>query len=371
MLFTHNNVNMKQVKTFIVWGIVIVVLVVLGVRFFGSASSPAALRVGVMLPLSGEYAWAGQNIQRGVELGVAQYQEQHPDAQIELIIEDDGFDVQKGMSAYRKLVDVDQIDALIMVSTPVIDAMYEQVVADGLPVMQLGIQTKGVAQDNIFQTSPSAEAPIEQFAAHLMRTQSFARVAVFYDNTAGGLQFKDAFARTYTDPADFFVMNTKDDVRPYASKVAEGDYDAVVFLTSPTHGALLVKEIIAVDETVPFFGFDAQLQTGFGDYERILGDMRVLDGAQSLWLKGGDTTAFEEAYEAMFGDAPGFFADFGYDTAVLLLASHDTSRADWLRNIQKFAGDTASGPFSFDANGVRVQPIVIQEVVDGKLVVVE
>ncbi|MEY2641147.1 MAG: hypothetical protein RL150_540 [Candidatus Parcubacteria bacterium] len=345
-------------------GGVLVVLLIAAVFMLRATEAPATLRVGVMLPLSGEYAWAGENIQRGIELAQATYVAAHPESQIELIIEDDGFDVQKGIAAYQKLTDIDQVDALIMVSTPVVDALHGEMQADGLPIMQLGIQTVGVAADNIFQTSPSAEAPIEQFATHLLETKDFKHVAVFYDNTAGGLQFKGAFERRYTDMASYFIMNDKDAIRAYALKVAADEYDAVVFLTSPTHGALLVKEILAVDDTVPFFGFDAQLQTGFGDYERILGDLRVLNGAQSLWLKGGDAVAFANAYKEMFGVEPGFFADFGYDTFMLLVGAYDTSRATWFANIQAFSGDTVSGPFSFDAQGVRLQPIVIQEVVE-------
>lgn len=352
----------------IIGGVVVVIIAVVLVMGTKGSDEPEALKIGVMLPLSGEYAWAGENIQRGVEFGLAEYKAAHPDIQIELVVEDDGFDVQKGIAAYRKLVEVNSVDAIIMVSTPVIDAMYETVVTHEVPVMQLGIQTTGIADDNIFQTSPSAEAPIEQFAQHLLSMHDFAKTAVFYDNTAGGLQFKGAFEKTYTDTAEYFVMNDKEDVRGYALRVAEGEYDAVVFLTSPTHGALLVKEILAVDTTAPFFAFDAQLQSGFGDYERILGDIGVLNGAKSLWLKGGNPEAFNAAYEAMYGVAPGFFADFGYDTFNILIGSYDNSYSAWLQNIQTFKGDLVSGPLSFDDNGVRIQPIVIQEVREGKLV---
>ncbi len=351
----------------IIGGVVVLIALVLIMGNRGS-DAPQKLKVGVMLPLSGEYAWAGENVQRGIEFGLAEYKLAHPDAQIELVVEDDGFDVQRGIAAYRKLVEVDGVDALIMVSTPVIDAMHETVVTHEVPVMQLGIQTTGIADDNIIQTSPSAEAPIQQFAQHLLNTHDFTKTAVFYDNTAGGLQFKGAFEKTYSDPAEYFVMNDKEDVRGYALRVAEGEYDAVLFLTSPTHGALMVKEILAVDTTVPFFAFDAQLQSGFGDYERILGDIAVLNGAQSLWLKGGNPEVFSAAYEAMYGVTPGFFADFGYDTFNILIGAYDDSYSTWIENIQAFKGDLVSGPFSFDENGVRIQPIVIQEVKGGKLV---
>ncbi len=360
-------------NTKIIWSalVLLAVVVALGIGFANSSKQPESLSLGLMLPLSGDYAVAGENYRKGVELALDQYKKEHPDAVIRLVVEDDGFDAKKGVSAYRKLVDFDKVDAIMMLSTPVIDAIHQDAVKTGIPVMQLGIQTVGIAKDNIFQISPSGEAPIAEFADYLTKNYSFSKMAVMYDNTAGGLSFFKAFQDGYKGNFTPLIVNANGDLKGYAAKIAGEDYDAVIFLTSPTNGALAVREILTVDQTPPFFGFDAQLQTGFADYERILGDANKLNGARSLWLKSGNADQFKVAFNAKFGEDPGFIADFGYDIFNVLVKNHDSDNAKWVSNIQKVKEGGVSGPISFDENGVRIQPIVVNKIENGQIMQIE
>lgn len=361
---------MKHTKKII--GVVIVVaVIVIAVLVNGNrANTPESLKLGLMLPLSGDYAAAGQNMQKGMLLAIDAYKAENPDAQIEVVIEDDAYDATKGVSAYNKLVNLDQVDMILMLSTPVIDAIHEDVVARGIPVIQLGVQTVGVADDNIIQFSPAAEAPIGAFASYLATDNRFAgkKVAVVYDNSPAQLSFFETFKQEFT--ADFTPMlsNGKADHRNYATEIANGEYDAVVFIMSPENGALLTKEILTLDSTVPVFGYDAQLQTGFADFERILGDTNQINGALSLWFKAGQMDELTAAFEAAHGEAPGFLADFSWDMINTALATYDADDATWVANLKKFEDENgASGPISFDKNGVRIQPMVITEVQNGKL----
>ena len=143
-------------KTKLIWiSVAVLIVIAISIVFRNVSRLPGELTLGLMLPLSGEYAVAGQNYQKGVELALDQYRKSNPDISIRMVIEDDGFETKKGVSAYRKLMDFDKVDAIMMLSTPVIDAIHTDMIKDGIPVMQLGIQTVGVANDNIFQMSPS------------------------------------------------------------------------------------------------------------------------------------------------------------------------------------------------------------------------
>ena len=340
---------------------ILAVVVVIIAIIIGLTRAPSeSVTLGLMLPLSGEYAVAGQNYQKGVELALEKYKN------VKLVVEDDGFDVKKGISAYQKLVEVDKIDALMMLSTPVVDALHEDMVKDGIPVMQLGIQTAGVKKDNILQMSPSGEAPLREFAKYV-KGLNYKKVAVVYDNTAAGLNFYNAFAEGF-GKADAFIVNTRNDIRGHAIKIVGENYDAVIFLTSPENGAITVKEILTIDQTPPFFGFDAQLQTGFADYARILGDANKLNGSKSLWLKSGDAKEFQKLFKDKHGTEPGFIADFGYDIMNVLMGNYDSDSKEWVGKMENITTDGASGPISFDELGVRIQPIVINEVISGKLV---
>ena len=352
--------------------VVTVIVIISGFAVYNNASKPAgSVTLGLMLPLSGDYAVAGENYKKGVELALDEYNAKHTGPTINLVVEDDGFDVKKGINAYKKLKEVDKIDALMMLSTPVIDAIHEDAVTTGIPIMQLGVQTVGIAKDNIFQVSPSGDAPIREFAAYLNKNYTFKKVAVVYDNTPGGLSFYKAFQASYKGEYTPFMLNSKADIRSDAIRIVADKYDSVIFMTSAENGAFAVKEILTLDPTPPFFGFDAQLQTGFADYVRILGDANKLNGARSIWLKSGNGDHFKAAFKQKFGEEPGFIADFGYDIFNVLMEKYSKDDKTWLANIQSTNEAGVSGPVSFDENGVRIQPIVVNKIEGGKITPVE
>ncbi len=333
-----------------------------------------SITLGLMLPLTGDYAAAGQNMQKGMEVALDQYRKENPDASIKVVIEDDAYDAKKGVSAYKKLVDLDKVDAILMLSTPVIDAIHEDVVARGIPVIQLGVQTVGVADDNIIQFSPAAEAPIGFLATYLSDSPEYTgkKVAVIYDNLSAQISFFEAFKQNFKQEFTPFIVNGKDDLRNYATKIANENYDVVVVIESPANGALFAKELLTLDSTMPVLAFDAQLQTGFADFTRILGDTNKINGAKSMWFKSGKMDVLTDLYQKKYGEAPGFVVDFSYDMINVALATYDANDADWIKNLKKFSdANGASGSISFDKNGVRIQPMVITEVRNGVLVPTE
>lgn len=354
--------------------VLIVCVIVIGGVMWNSSNNPNTLTLGLMLPLTGDYAAAGQNMQKGMELALEEYKKIHPDFEIKIVVEDDGYEVKKGLSAYRKLVDFDKVDAILMLSTPVIDAIHEDVVKTGIPVIQLGVQTVGVSDDNIIQFSPAAEAPIGYLATYLSKDPSFSskKVAVVYDNSAAQIDFFKTFEKNFTHPFTTFVVDSKDDLRGYASKIAAENYEAVVVIESPQNGALLTKEILVLDSSVPSLSFDAQLQTGFNDYVRILGDANKINGAKTMWFKEGKTSEFNKLFQKKYGEAPGFLADFAFDMVNTALATYESDDVKWVNNLKQFSDvNGVSGSISFDEKGVRIQPMTITQVQNGKLVPIE
>jgi branched-chain amino acid transport system substrate-binding protein len=358
-------------KKYLWWGVFAIAVILLVVSIKENSEDNVVIKIGVVAPLSGDYAAAGENHVKGMQLASEIYSKEHPDSKVELIVEDDGFDASKGLSAFKKLTGIDHVSALLMTSSPVIDALHEIIGKEEIPVTNFGVQTDGVAADNIFQMSPAPEAPIAAFAEYINVKYSFKKIAVVYDATAYGVVFHDAFKKGYEGESDSFKIENKNQLKSYATKIAVEDYDAVVFLTSPENGALLFKDIQILAKKQPQYFFDAQLQTGFEDYKRILGNTKVLDGAVSVWIKGGQQDEFKKMYKEKYGEEPGFLADFGFDSFNTVMNAYDKDPKRWQENIQKTNTQGVSGDIVFDEQGVRVQDIVINEVKGGEIVVIE
>ena len=358
---------------YIIPGIIAIVIVVIGGLYIANngKTDPASIKLGLMLPLTGDYSAAGENVQKGMDLALDEYKKAHPSVKIDVVIEDDAYNAQKGVTAYRKMMDLDKVDAILMLSTPVIDAIHQDVVRSGIPVIQLGVQTAGVADDNIIQFSPAAEAPIGFLARYLGEDSGFysKKVAVVYDNSAAQLSFFKAFQDNYKKDFTPIVVSSKNDLRSYATKIARENFGAVVVIESPENGALLTKELLTVEKTMPMLAYDAQLQTGFADFGRILGDTNRMNGAVSMWFKAGKVEEFKAQFKAKYAEDPGFLTDFGYDMVNVALATYNKEDANWVANLKKFNDPNGvSGAISFDSLGVRIQPMTITVIKDGKLV---
>ena len=75
-----------------------------------SPKTQEALKVGAILPLTGEMSFVGTDILRGMQIGLSEL----PKKEIELIYEDDhSFSKAETVKAAKKLIEADKVDILL------------------------------------------------------------------------------------------------------------------------------------------------------------------------------------------------------------------------------------------------------------------
>ena len=77
---------------------------------FLSAATPSAelpRTIGVILPLTGDFGFFGEEARRGIELAFEEIEKAYP-ARFQLVIEDDGCKAKNAVTAYEKLVTVER-----------------------------------------------------------------------------------------------------------------------------------------------------------------------------------------------------------------------------------------------------------------------
>lgn len=351
-----------------IFGIVLLVLVVWGLTALNDAPVEAGeIRIGMISILSGEYSVVGENIRNGALLAVEQHNAAHPDDRITFIVEDDGYDSQKALSAYQKLTGVDRINALISASTPSIGAIYDLVTETDIPVIQGGEQPVEPTEDNVFQIMPGNIDSERQLGAYL-KDQGFRAPAVVYTQDTTLIRFKDAMAEGYGGAVkEFAISPSEKDFRTQALKITESGADIVVVIMFPESGALLVKEYLTQPQASAPLAFDANFQSGYFDYQRILGDLTMLDGAIVATLEANPTDQFKVDYQTRFGTEAGFWSDLGYDAVGLLVATRATDGNTWIKNIENASYSGVSGPVEFDEVGVRKPQVEIVEITNGQI----
>jgi len=352
------------------WAVVaIVVIVIVGVYVGTKKSSPVGgFHVGLISILSGEYAAVGENFRNGTVLAQEQYNASHPDNPINLTIEDDGFTGGKAVSAYQKLVNIDKIDALINVSTASIDAIYDLVTKNGMPVAQGGEQGRVPTNDNVFGIYPDSIASERDYGTY-MRNKGITQMTLVYTKIDAMIRFVDAFKEGFQGKTTDIVIDSAEiDFRTHALKAVANNPTAVGVFMFPQQGAQFMKEFLKIEKNKPTIFFDTNFVSGYTDYQRIMGDLTILDGSIVGGMKLEDTQAFKDAYKARYGtDAP-FLSDIGYDSFNLLVKTYSPDKATWVSNMKNTDFPGVSGQIKFGTTGNRMPETKMMIIKAGKMV---
>lgn len=354
-------------KSYIVaWVVVVLILVV---YFLGNKKDENVV-IGVIAGTTGQYAAAGEGYMQGFNLALAEWSESHAD-KLSAIVEDDGFDAQKGLSAYKKLKELDGVDAYAILSSFTIDAIYDQLHEEGRPVALGFEQTRLAEDDNIFQVLPAAE-PVETALGQKVKELGYKKpVAAVSNNTAVYQNFYRGFKNGFGSDVPKFEMGSDVGIiRSQALAIIDSKPDVVAFFMAPQDGALLAQEIIKITSpsTRPYFVFDQSIQSGIDNYEKVFGkNISALNGSLIAMSKNDFTESFANAFKEKYNTDPVFGSDMGYNSFLVLANAYDSNSAEWISNMKKAKFIGADGELSFDVSGLRVPNIFFAKLENGKV----
>ncbi len=344
------------------------IAVIIGLSMWSKDGTTNSITIGSIGILSGEYATVGENIKNGITLAKEEWNASHSELQFEVISEDDGFDAKKGVSAYQKLLTIDKVAAVMNVSSPTIDAIYNEVTKHNFPVIQFGNQSVDPTNDNVIQVT-AGNRPLELALGAFIKEKYPTNVAVYYGGdsvfTKFFMDFKDGYGEGLTE---YPITQTGEDARETATKIIAQKHEVVVIIAAPTAGAKLVNELLKLSPNPIQFAFDANMQSGITDYERIIGDVTKLDGAYVMAILTDKDQNFAQNYKNRFGSEPGFWADYGYDGFMTLAKNYNSDAQKWTDAIKQSNVKGASGKISFDEMGVLNPVFELQRLQGGKFV---
>lgn len=340
-----------------------------------SPGQQAPIRIGVSLPLTGEFSEPGTAARQGYEVWVAMVNERGGllGRPVELIVLDNASDQDDAVADYEKLITVDKVDLVVgpfssflVIPTSEVAARYGYAFvepAGGAPeVFNRGLR-------NIFFAQPAVGAKqAEPFAEYVLSLPEDVRprtvAAVSQDDpftlavieglkellTAGGLAI--VFDEVYPpDTTDFSAI---------ATRVADLDPDLVIGGTvlEDSVGQIRAYQEAGYQPRGAFFTTGPSLPVPFRE---ALGDATEGIFASISWFAEAETfqnKEFVQNYNEMFGGTP---ADIPEDAAnaftvgqVLQQAVENIQSIDnakLIEELHRATFDTVVGPLSFDEAG--------------------
>ena len=365
-----NKVNAKIVLFGLILFVVLVLLVFI-VNFYpaiaGNFVLPSgkgvSLRVGAVLPLTGNASGVGESLRQGLEWKVDELRSQrYP---IELIVEDSQSDSKQAVSAFNSLVDLKGVNIVFTISS-----------SSGMSLKPLAEQRKVLLWADIthpeftngtrfaLRHSNIVDYDAKVMARAVVSDSNIKKVVVFSQQDDFGKSFGSKLADIFGSigiTAIILPIDSKSaDFRAEITKAAALNPDAFIFIAVGSSAGYLIKQSKELGYAGKLFSSVGFVLTS--DAQKVAGDSALGTYYQTYEIND----LFEKDYMQKFGSKPSIVGYIGYTDIELLVSAVNAVQSnspekivDYIKGLQKFYGKYES--LEISPNGDIVIPTIIKE----------
>lgn len=365
----------------IIIGLIVIVVLVWAGYSLTKPREIAPIKIGAILPLTGDLAAYAEGIKNATNLAVENSGLQD---KIQIIFEDDhGCLPADSVSAVQKLINLDKVDGILGTmctgSTLAIAPITEQnkVIVIAPSATGKNLSTAG---DYVFRTIAS-DADKSIAVAKYAYGKGYRKAALLFDSAQDALvSQRDDVKTVFTNLGgqiaieESFVSKDKD-IRTQLSKIKNVNVDVIFVGAMPDTLGLILKQ-----------AKDLGIKSVFISTDTSGGTQPVIDiagNAAEGFIFPFATTPdnkenadFINSYKAKYGIEPPAYAAEGYDAAMLLIKSLAISERtpENIKNELQTIGQNyygASGIITFDKNGDIQKPMIIKTIQNGQFVEIQ
>ncbi len=309
-----------------------------------STTDPTVL--GALLPLSGDYAQYGRELQRGIEL--ASIELSQAGRPLHVHYEDGGTMVAgASLAAATKLVHSDGAKLLLVLGADDVPPLLGLAQSTGAPILSLWDSSKILFEMGplVFSNGFSVEATGPKLANHLVLNEHRTRLAIISNTTTWSTTITSIFVRQAqaNGAAIVFSESVADDWTDYRSIIVRmmATKPDAIFLPFSLPSALIacIRQLRELGVRVPLATGEALV----GEAMKQLGT--AAEGVIVGWPPSGDGAALRQQYIAKFNEPPWNPSIFriGYDgIKAVASAIAQSPKADLRLALSNYFGETRS-----------------------------
>lgn len=353
----------------------------------GDQSNDTTATIGVFLPLTGENADNGQQIEKALELYVAEYNEGDHKYDIELIIRDDRGEPKTATNVAREFAENDEIIAALGSFTSTA-AMAAAPVFDSAGIPQISPTSShpdftGMGK-YVFRGTPTQDKEAKLIAEYLKEEVGEDESAVIYRQDDWGISASDQFEAGYAAAGGDVtsveaVAPDARDFRTMVTSLKNGGTDSVYLALQYSDAGVLAQQMAAS-------AWSPTVITATSLYTH---ELIELAGGEALegWLipafffaesPAPNVQKFVEGFTERYDEHPNAFAAAGYDSISMIGAALDEitllgkdGREQLGQAMFDVEVEGATGKLKFDENGDVEKEITWLVIRDSEFHVVE
>jgi branched-chain amino acid transport system substrate-binding protein len=356
--------------------VAVVVVAVVGWLIYRAYVSPReeVIKIGAILPLTGDLSSYGVDTRKALELGVEEINRGGgvQGKKIALMVEDSRGVAAQAVNAFTKLVDVNGVVGIL---GPITSAEVLSVApianAKKIPIISPSATSPDVsdAGEYVFRTINADEVETQVFAHYVKNELNIDLVGIIAVDAAGTISYANSFERFFTAlngrvVSKEIVSEAATEYRSPIRKVLQKRPKAVYVSGYSKEIGLIIKQIREIDKEVVLLSYQSAE------------DRRVLELAGSAvdGLIFSSTTLpegslgkrheeFVASFKERFGKEPGVFTAEIYDALYVLVEALRRSQATGSSLLTSLSQthnyDGASGPITFDQKGDVHKPVAV------------
>jgi branched-chain amino acid transport system substrate-binding protein len=354
--------------------------------------------IGAILSLTGPYAGLGAPEENTIDMLVDQINADGGvnGRPIEVIIEDDATEAEQSVAAATKLIDQDEVVALIgATGSGQTMAIRDLVVEAEIPNVSIAGATviTGDFSPWVFQT-PWSNTIVVPYTLDYIEAQGISKIAIIADS-GGFAQDGVGVMKDFLEDYDIEVVAeetfepTDTDMTAQLTTIKGTDAEAVVLWSAGSAAAVVAQNMAALEMDMPLFGSHGNARMEFIDgagdaaegFRFAAGKILLPEDNYDEGTEAYDVaTTFVDDYSAEYGEDPNTFAGHAYDALMIIVEAAKTLDEEFtpveLRDaIEETSGFVGiGGTFTFSAddhNGMTVDDLVMYEVQDGAWILAE
>ncbi|MFH1402319.1 MAG: penicillin-binding protein activator [Patescibacteria group bacterium] len=372
----------NTIKTIL--GLIVAILVVGGIYTITQKSSEPTtdevIKIGVILPLSGDLAHAGEDAKNGINLA----KENFKDEKIEFIFEDSYGTKQGTVSAIQKLINIDNVQIIIGEVGSGNTLSIAPIAEENKKLLLVPISASSdinTAGDYIFKFREDNNVHAE-FLANFVYNKKFKNIAIMYDNSndvwVGAEKY---FSEKFTALGGQIVAiesynSDSTDFRTQLVKIKAKNSDVIYLAGHPEQVGLILKQSKEIGINAQFIGHAVLLVPKLIEIGGISTEGLII-GAQSFDCGDIESELIVDycaRYQNTYNSEPLYYGAYTYDTTNVLLGILEKLGEKNIENIktklyqiQGYEGVT--GDISLDNEGnVREKLLLIKTIKNGEFV---
>ena len=353
----------------------------LGYKNSNDATEGHFIKIGALLPLSGNAANYGEGSREGIEIAKDDLKSKYLNLNIQVVYEDSFYDPKRAVDGYRKLKDISNISAILTGGSQISSAVKN--LSDKDNVLQMAIWSGAPSYSSgvhnfTFRVTSLADEHIPALVEYL-DNHNYKKLALLYANNEFGVAFKESFENFPNKKISVvpYGFSSEDmDFRTLLLKVKNDKTDAIFFVG-------LVKQFVGVLKEANELGIKKKF---FSQWS--VEDQQLLDGANDLAEGIIYTYPFDYntpyskdftfKYQQKYNKVPNGYVAESYVGTMLMGEAINACQnkvnvncwKDYLDKIKNFP--TIMGLVTMDSRGdIKAGKVFLKTVKDGKFVKLE